>query len=317
MSRYIFFTLAVVVIASLFHFGVSPALMGQSDLSSYSTLGRDIFVVAHRGDEQKFPENSADAFVSGADHGADFVEMDIRRTQDGAFVVHHDDWTGRSVDCPQGNVAIAQATLAYLKQCRYKDLPEQRGQILTLAETLQLLKPSAVGLVLDVKPVIKEHEMEALAEELLALDPQGSCVKGQDPGATFGCFSKIIIYVNDVDAHNRLWRMAKGLESSQARYRSLAAMKYLKIVYTAKNALDRPERFLDNDGIAFNMQASEEQDIRVLRAQYPNKVLAVWTLAETKEFEKARALGMNGVIVSHLHDYIGYETRLAGAESAH
>ncbi|UXR64010.1 glycerophosphodiester phosphodiesterase [Bdellovibrio bacteriovorus] len=278
--------------------------MSQSgDFSSLSA--KEPFVVAHRGDEQLFPENSAEAFLSGARAGADYVEMDVRRSSDGVFVIHHDDNTGRSVHCAPGDVAIAKADFSYLRsECLYRDLPAEKGQILTLAETLNLLRETKTGLVLDVKPVIKEHEMADLAEELLRLDPQGECAKGHDPGGTYNCFSNIIIYVNDLTAHDRLWRWSKGLENADVRYRVLGAMKFLKIVHNGSAALKDPAKYLDNDGIAFNMKPTSVEDIQALRKQYPEKILAVWTLGKKEEFDLARELKMDGIITSHLHDYL-------------
>ena len=47
-------------------------------------------VIAHRGASAAFPENTIEAFLGAAEHGADWVELDARRTRDGAVVVHHD-----------------------------------------------------------------------------------------------------------------------------------------------------------------------------------------------------------------------------------
>jgi glycerophosphoryl diester phosphodiesterase len=48
------------------------------------------WVIAHRGASAAFPENTAAAFRGAAALGADAVELDVRRTADGAVVVHHD-----------------------------------------------------------------------------------------------------------------------------------------------------------------------------------------------------------------------------------
>lgn len=47
-------------------------------------------VIAHRGASAAAPENTVEAFRLAADLGADWVELDVRRTADGAMVVHHD-----------------------------------------------------------------------------------------------------------------------------------------------------------------------------------------------------------------------------------
>ena len=47
-------------------------------------------VLAHRGASAARPENTLDAFRHARELGADGVELDVRATRDGAFVVHHD-----------------------------------------------------------------------------------------------------------------------------------------------------------------------------------------------------------------------------------
>jgi glycerophosphoryl diester phosphodiesterase len=47
-------------------------------------------VIAHRGASAAHPENTVTAFEAARDLGADAVELDARRTADGAVVVHHD-----------------------------------------------------------------------------------------------------------------------------------------------------------------------------------------------------------------------------------
>lgn len=47
-------------------------------------------ILAHRGASRVAPENTLEAFVQAARVGADGVELDVRRSADGALVVHHD-----------------------------------------------------------------------------------------------------------------------------------------------------------------------------------------------------------------------------------
>src|SRR4051812_38351540 len=47
-------------------------------------------VIAHRGASAARPENTVEAFRHAAELGADWVELDVRRTADGALVIHHD-----------------------------------------------------------------------------------------------------------------------------------------------------------------------------------------------------------------------------------
>jgi glycerophosphoryl diester phosphodiesterase len=47
-------------------------------------------VIAHRGASLIEPENTVPAFLAARRLGADWVELDVRRTADGALAVHHD-----------------------------------------------------------------------------------------------------------------------------------------------------------------------------------------------------------------------------------
>jgi glycerophosphoryl diester phosphodiesterase len=47
-------------------------------------------VYAHRGLHASAPENTVAAFLEARAAGADGVELDVRRTRDGALVIHHD-----------------------------------------------------------------------------------------------------------------------------------------------------------------------------------------------------------------------------------
>lgn len=49
-----------------------------------------VAVIAHRGASVARPENTIEAFLEAGRLGADMVELDVRRTADGALAVHHD-----------------------------------------------------------------------------------------------------------------------------------------------------------------------------------------------------------------------------------
>jgi glycerophosphoryl diester phosphodiesterase len=68
-----------------------------------------VAVFAHRGASARYPENTLVAFAEAARLGADGVELDVRRSADGAVVVHHD-------PALPGGRPISQLTVA--------DLPE-------------------------------------------------------------------------------------------------------------------------------------------------------------------------------------------------
>ncbi len=61
-------------------------------------------IIAHRGASAAFPENTVEAFAGARALGADGVELDVRRSADGALVVHHD------FTLPDGRLLVETAT---------------------------------------------------------------------------------------------------------------------------------------------------------------------------------------------------------------
>src|SRR5690242_8494883 len=49
-----------------------------------------VVVIAHRGNHEHAHENTLEAIRDGIRVGADFVELDIRRTRDGQHILSHD-----------------------------------------------------------------------------------------------------------------------------------------------------------------------------------------------------------------------------------
>ena len=60
--------------------------------------------IAHRGASKQRKENTIEAFHFASDNGADIIEMDVRYTSDGVFVIFHDD-TLKRVDGTETKVS--------------------------------------------------------------------------------------------------------------------------------------------------------------------------------------------------------------------
>lgn len=78
----------------------------------------NVLVVAHRADWRHHPENSLPAIRSAIALGADVVEVDVRRTKDGRFVIIHDTTLDRTTN---GRGLVADHTLEELRQLRLRD----------------------------------------------------------------------------------------------------------------------------------------------------------------------------------------------------
>jgi glycerophosphoryl diester phosphodiesterase len=109
-------------------------------------------VIAHRGASAAFPENTVEAFRGAAELGAEWVELDARRTADGALVVHHD------AHLPDGRAIVDLAAA---------DLP---GSVATLAEALDACTPMGVNIeVKNIPPDPDFDREDAVARGVIAL----------------------------------------------------------------------------------------------------------------------------------------------------
>lgn len=77
----------------------------------FTTVARPL-VIAHRGGAKLRPENTLPAFAHAAEIGVDVLELDVRRTKDGALVVIHDPTIDRTTD---DTGAVSSYTLAELQ----------------------------------------------------------------------------------------------------------------------------------------------------------------------------------------------------------
>ncbi len=100
-------------------------------------------VCAHRGDSSQYQENTLPAIRSALAASADFVEIDVRVTADGAVVVLHDATLNRlwGVDAQ-----VADLTWSQLRELGNKD-----NRLPLLVEVLELFGNSSSTLLIDME----------------------------------------------------------------------------------------------------------------------------------------------------------------------
>jgi glycerophosphoryl diester phosphodiesterase len=91
-------------------------------------------IIGHRGASAAWPENTIEAFRGAAALGADWVELDVRRTRDGALAVHHD------AHLPDGRAIV---------ELRAAELPPA---VPSLAEALDACAPMGVNVEIKNSP---------------------------------------------------------------------------------------------------------------------------------------------------------------------
>lgn len=111
----------------------------------------DVEIIAHRGAALLAPENTLAAIDSGIALGADFIEIDIQRTQDGKLVLMHDKSVDRTTN-GKGKVRdMKWEELRKLDAGSYFGGQFSEEKIPSLEEALQKTHHSASTLVIEVK----------------------------------------------------------------------------------------------------------------------------------------------------------------------
>jgi glycerophosphoryl diester phosphodiesterase len=93
-------------------------------------------LIAHRGSHEGVPENTIAAFDAAADHGADMIEFDVRRTADGALAIFHDPEIAKT--------SLHKLTLAELRSASGLAVP-------VLEDVLAWAAQSGLGLDVELK----------------------------------------------------------------------------------------------------------------------------------------------------------------------
>ena len=132
--------------------------------------GRMAFVVGHRGAPSLAPENTVPSFLRAIEAGADFIEVDVWRTDDGEVVVIHDSRVDRTTD--------SEGPVSELKLMELKTLdaggwfaPKFRGvKVPTLEEALAVIKDRASVVVHIKETGVEENVIGILREKDMVHD---------------------------------------------------------------------------------------------------------------------------------------------------
>jgi glycerophosphoryl diester phosphodiesterase len=121
-------------------------------------------IAAHRGGARLWPENSLTAFRGAIGLGVDLVELDVHQTRDGEVVVIHDPTLDRTTT---GHGTVRDFAWAELGAVTIRGTADER--LPRLAEVLALLRPSSVGLLLEIKSAPGGGRYPGVEERVLAL----------------------------------------------------------------------------------------------------------------------------------------------------
>ena len=132
----------------------------------------DLLLAAHRGATLFAPENTLPAIEKALELGVEIVEMDVRHTADGHYVLMHDDTVDRTTD---GGGPVSEMTLEEVRALRidhplfgwlYSDLG-----VPTFAEALAVIDAYGGQAYVD----LKSSEPEGAVEVIVDLGLEAAC----------------------------------------------------------------------------------------------------------------------------------------------
>jgi glycerophosphoryl diester phosphodiesterase len=127
-------------------------------------IDEPVLVIGHRGATGYAPENTIPSFQKGLDLGANWVETDVRKTQDGAFVLIHDSTVDRTTN---GQGDVSNLTLTQIQELDAGGwyLEEYSGaKVPTLDDMLAWASGGGqIGICLDLSPRLSLADIKAIS----------------------------------------------------------------------------------------------------------------------------------------------------------
>ena len=250
----------------------------------------EVLVMAHRGGQGLWPENTLFAFERAAELGADVLDMDVRSTADGVLVAIHDSRVDRTTN---GRGDVGELTLAQLKTldagCRWTaDRGESfpfRGRGITVPALEEVFR-SFPQLRLSME--IKQKEPSIAA-------PLCSLVRA------YGLSDQVLVSSFSAEVMEEFRAACPEVATSAAASEALLfwvlSRLFLDAAYQpAAQVLQVPEHLGWLDVV-------DRRFISMARAH--NMKVCVWTVDETEDMRRLLRLGVDGVNTSHPDRLLG------------
>lgn len=248
----------------------------SSNASALPVAATRTFIVAHRGGAGLAPENTLASFSNGITLGADFIEMDVHLTKDGIPVVIHDPTIDRTTD---GKGAVNNFTLADLQafNAAAKFQGASGKQVVpTLAQVLELAKPKAVKLEIEIKVDAAGNHYPDIEQKVL------NEITAQ------GMLERVKIMAFEFDTLKQIRAL-----NSQVTTVALMTTDYFRahVLLQPSAIVDEVAPFSNGIGIDKNYLSAE----LVQQAHARKLGVGVWTVDTESEMQKFMVMGVDGI----------------------
>ena len=221
-----------------------------------------IQITSHRGYSHDYPENTLPAILRAIEVYSDYVEVDVRITKDGIFILLHDSTLKRTTGVNQAIKDVTYDEIRQLDAGKWLNSDFEGVTIPTLGEVFEASK-GQILLNLDLK--LNHGDLEAIPE--------------------------LIALISDYEMENQCMVTSTCLECLDAIKKMNPDIKTGFITYRLTPKL------LEDPAIdAFSMKASLVTKTVVERAHIKGKKIMVWTVNNSKEIERLSRLGVDNLI---------------------
>ena len=170
------------IISIMFLLGWGAAIPAQP--AKIPKLNHKFTVIAHRGDHTDVPENTLAAVKNGINHGADFVEIDLRTTKDSVLVIMHDANVDRMTS---GKGKVSELLYSEIQKLRVRNKLKDSTKIYPIPSFEEVLKTcrGKIYIYLDFKDASVQQAYNLLKK--------------------YGMEEQVIVYINTPFQY-RQWR---------------------------------------------------------------------------------------------------------------
>lgn len=285
MPRKRYWLLTALILVPIAFYGVLGGGSPVPDHAFFAGSRRSVVtVIAHRGGQGLRPENTLEAFRHAASLGVDVLEMDLRRTADGALVVMHDSELERTTN---GHGRIEDLTLDAIREldAGFHWTPDDgltfpyRGkgiQVPLFVEVVEAfpdlpfnveMKPSAIRFTGELCRLIRQHRIQ----------------------------ERVLVASFDQQAMNEFRQQCDEVATSATageirRFLTWRTFFLGTLYRSPAEAFQVPERVGSRQVVTSSfVSTAHAHNIRV----------EVWTVNEMRDMERLLALGVDGIFTDY------------------
>jgi glycerophosphoryl diester phosphodiesterase len=255
--------LMLVMLLVLFVFDIYLYLGIIRNGSMLQTVQFDqITITSHRGYSYSYPENTLVAIQRAIEVYTDYVEVDVRITQDNEFVLLHDDNLMRTTGLNKSVRSLPLQTIQSLDAGKWLNPKFAGTRIPTLRETLEFTK-GKVGVNLDLK--LTESQSYVIPDLVAIIDE-------------FEMQYQVLLTSTCLTCLEMVKEINPNIQTGYITYR-------ITPVLLANPSID-----------VISMKSSFVTQSIVSQVHGANKKILVWTVNSRSEIERMSRLGVNNII---------------------